>query len=118
MPLLTPSWLTAVPRTTASTWCPLRRASASRSSTSTPTPSPQATPSALAENALQRPSGARPRWRENSTNDDGVAITVTPPASASVQSPLRSAWTARCSATSDDEHAVSTDSAGPSRPSV
>ena len=35
-PLLAPSWLTALPRTTASTWCPLRRASDRRSSSSTP----------------------------------------------------------------------------------
>ncbi len=48
----------------------------------------------------------------------GVAMTVTPPASASVHSPRRSACAARCSDTSDDEHAVSTVSAGPSRPSV
>ena len=47
-----------------------------------------------------------------------MAITVTPPASASEHSPARSACAARCSATSDDEHAVSTVTAGPSRPSV
>ena len=40
---------------------------------------------------LQRPSGARPRWRENSTNTPGVASTVTPPASASEHSPERNA---------------------------
>jgi hypothetical protein len=33
-------------------------------------------------------------------------------------SPDRSAWQARCSATSEDEHAVSTVTAGPSRPRV
>ncbi len=44
-------------------------------------------------------------------------MTVTPPARAIVHSPERSACAARCSATSDDEHAVSTDTAGPSRPS-
>ena len=48
----------------------------------------------------------------------GVAITVTPPASASVHSPCRSACAARCIATSDDEHAVSTVTAGPSSPNV
>ena len=41
---------------------------------------------------------------------------MTPPASASEHSPDRSACAARCSATSDDEHAVSTDTAGPSSP--
>ncbi|GDY50977.1 hypothetical protein SVIO_016000 [Streptomyces violaceusniger] len=48
----------------------------------------------------------------------GVAITVTPPASASEHSPDRNACTARCNATNDDEHAVSTVTAGPSSPSV
>ena len=47
-----PSWFTAVPRTTASTWCPLRRASDSRSTSSTPTPSAQPVPSAAAGERL------------------------------------------------------------------
>ncbi len=51
-------------------------------------------------------------------NAPGVDITVTPPARASEHSPARSAWMARCSATSDDEHAVSTVTAGPSSPKV
>ena len=58
-PLLAPSWLTALPRTTASTRCPLRWASDSRSSRTSPAPSLQAVPSAAAENALHRPSGAQ-----------------------------------------------------------
>ena len=53
---------------------------------------------------------------QKSTNELGVDITVTPPASASEHSPLRSAPTAWCSATSEDEHAVSTVTAGPSKP--
>ena len=52
----------------------------------------------------------------NATNADGVDITVTPPASARSHSPCRSAVHAKCSAVSDDEHAVSTVIAGPSRP--
>ena len=48
----------------------------------------------------------------------GVAITVTPPTSAIEHSPDRNACAARCSATSDDEHAVSTVTAGPSSPNV
>ncbi|PSK61034.1 hypothetical protein B0E53_06884 [Micromonospora sp. MH33] len=115
-PFDAPSWLTAEPRTIASTGWPLRRASDSRSTSSTPTPSPQPVPSAPAANALHRPSEASPRWRENSTKSPGVAITVTPPARARSHSPCRSADTARCSATRDDEHAVSTDTAGPSNP--
>ncbi len=117
-PLEAPSWLTAEPRTTASTRCPLTRASASRSSTSTPTPSDHPVPSAAAENALHRPSDASARCREYSTKVRGVDITATPPASASEHSPARNDPAARCNATNDDEHAVSTDTAGPSRPSV
>ena len=41
-----------------------------------------------------------------------------PPASARSHSPDRNDCTAMCSVTSDDEHAVSTDSAGPSSPST
>ncbi len=83
-----------------------------------PTPSPQPVPSASAPNALHRPSTESPRWRLNSTNAAGVDITVTPPASARSHSPFCRACTARCSATSDEEHAVSTVTAGPSRPNV
>ena len=43
---------------------------------------------------------------------------MTPPANARSHSPDRSDCTAMCNATSDDEHAVSTDTAGPSRPST
>ena len=75
-------------------------------------------PSAAAANALHRPSGASPLCRPNSTNSAGVDMMVTPPASASVHSPRRSAWQARCSATSEDEHAVSTVTAGPSNPNT
>ncbi len=117
-PLEAPSWLTALPRITASTRCPCRRASDSRSTSRTPTPSPQAVPSAAAANALQRPSAASPRCLLNSTNMNGRAITDTPPTSASSHSPSRSERAARCSATRDAEHAVSTVIAGPSRPKV
>ncbi len=43
----------------------------------------------------------------------GARITFTPPASASVDSPLRRLWQARWTATSDDEHAVSSARLGP-----
>ena len=76
-------------------------------------------PSAAAENALHRPSADSPlRCREKLTSSPGVAITVTPPARASEHSPVRRAWQARCSVTSAEEHAVSTVTAGPSRPST
>ncbi|GED83716.1 hypothetical protein TNCT6_08010 [Streptomyces sp. 6-11-2] len=83
-----------------------------------PTPSDQATPSAASANALERPSAARPRWREKSTKVLGVDMTVTPPARASEHSPVRSAWAARCMPTREEEQAVSTVTAGPSRPRV
>ncbi len=48
----------------------------------------------------------------------GFVSTVTPPARAIEHSPERSACAARCRATSEDEHAVSTVTAGPSKPKV
>ncbi len=83
-----------------------------------PTPSDHPTPSAESAKDRQRPSTDIPRWREKSTNRFGVDSTVTPPASARSQSPDRNAWAAQCSATNEDEHAVSTVTAGPSRPKV
>ncbi len=117
-PLEAPSWLTAEPRMTASTGWPLRWASERRSRTSTAAPSDQPVPSAESANALHRPSRARPPCRLNSTREPGVDITLTPPASARAHSPLRRDCTARCSATSEEEQAVSTVIAGPSRPKV
>ncbi|GLY16566.1 hypothetical protein Kisp01_35810 [Kineosporia sp. NBRC 101677] len=75
-------------------------------------------PSASAEKALTRPSGARPRRRLNATKLPGVAITDTPPAIASEVSLWRSAWAARWMATSELEAEVSTVRAGPFRPRV
>ncbi|GAA3117528.1 hypothetical protein GCM10020254_75450 [Streptomyces goshikiensis] len=54
----------------------------------------------------------------NSVKVPGVGMTVTPPARASEHSPLRSACMARCRVTSEEEQAVSTVRAGPSRPNV
>ncbi|GAA4152521.1 hypothetical protein GCM10022251_20790 [Phytohabitans flavus] len=97
----------------------MRWASERRSSTSTPVPSDHPVPSADSENGLHRPSGASPPPCDvKDTNADGVDITVAPPARASEHSPPRSACTAQCSATSDDEHPVSTVTAGPSSPYV
>ncbi len=67
---------------------------------------------------MHRPSGDSPPVRLKPMNASGVDSTVAPPASASSHSPERSDCAARCSATSDDEHAVSTVTAGPSRPKV
>ncbi|GAB2663703.1 hypothetical protein GCM10027271_23050 [Saccharopolyspora gloriosae] len=117
-PLDAPSWFTALPRTTARTSCPLRRASESRSSTSTPAPSAQPVPAAESAKERQRPSTDNPPCRENSRKVAGLDMTVTPPASASEHSPERSECAAKCSATSEDEHAVSTVTAGPTAPKV
>ncbi len=108
----------ALPRTTASTRSPSRSASESVRRTSIPTPSPQPVPSAPSANALHRPSTASPRCLLNSRNAAGVHMTATPPANAVVHSPLRSASQAQCSATSEDEQAVSTVATGPSKPKV
>ncbi len=51
-------------------------------------------------------------------NTVGVAMTVAPPARASSHSPDLRACTAEWRATREDEHAVSTVTAGPSRPST
>ncbi|GES22943.1 hypothetical protein Aple_058420 [Acrocarpospora pleiomorpha] len=96
----------------------MRRASDNRSSTSMPTPSDQLVPSAVSENALDRPSGAIPPCALKPTKTMGDVITVTPPASARLHSPDRSACAAMCIETRDDEQAVSTVTAGPSNPSV
>ncbi len=117
-PLEAPSEPTAEPRTTASTRWPSRRASDSRSSTRTAAPSDQPVPSAPSANALHRPSAARPPWWANSSNAAVLAMTVTPPATAREHSPRRSACAAECSATSDDEHAVSTVTDGPRQSSA
>ncbi|PSK62163.1 hypothetical protein B0E53_05930 [Micromonospora sp. MH33] len=79
-------------------------------------PSANAVPSAASANARQRPDIDRLPCRVKSTKTAGVGITVTPPARARSDSPVRSDCTARCSATSDDEQAVSTVTAGPSKP--
>ena len=73
-------------------------------------------PSAAAANDLQRPSGESARCVEKSVISPGVDMIVEPPASAIEHSPCRSAWQAQCNAVSDDEHAVSTVTAGPTKP--
>ncbi len=66
---------------------------------------------------MHRPSSASTRCLLNPTNAPGLDMMLTPPASASELSPVRSDCTARCRATSDEEHAVSRVTAGPSSPS-
>ena len=117
-PALAPSWLTAVPRTTASTRSPSASAAARVLRSTRPQPSAQPPPSASAPKLLHRPSGDIAPKRLDSMNMPGSHITVTPPATARSQSPERSARTALWIATSEDEQAVSTVIAGPSSPSA
>src|SRR3954464_5335083 len=117
-PLLRPSLLTALPRTTARIRSPSATASESRFRTTTPTPSLRTKPSARESNVLQRPSGAIMPHFEKHTYPSGESSTFTPPARARFVSPVRRLVHARCSATSDEEHAVSTATAGPLKPSV
>lgn len=74
-------------------------------------------PSADASKGLQRPSAAVPPARSKVIVTVGDSSTFTPPASATSASPRRSACTARCVETSDDEQAVSTIMLGPRRSS-
>ncbi|CAM5284405.1 hypothetical protein SALBM217S_06631 [Streptomyces griseoloalbus] len=55
---------------------------------------------------------------ENSPNAPGLDMTVTPPTTAREHSPDRRDWAARWRATREEEQAVSTVTAGPSRPRV
>ena len=113
-PLLAPSWFTALPRITARIGCPLR---AGVGQPLQQRASPRPRPSRCRRRPRRTPCSGRPatapRCRLNSMKMLGVAMTVTPPARARSHSPERSAWQARCIATSEDEHAVSIVTAGP-----
>lgn len=113
-----PSWLAAVPRSTARMRSPSRRASSSRLSNSITHPSPETKPSAFTSKAWQRPVGDNMPCSEPDTDLRGSRVTTTPPARVRSLSPppkLPQAW---CTAINPDEHAVSTVTAGPCRPSV
>ena len=58
------------------------------------------------------------RARDSVIVMSGERMRFTPPASAVRQPSVRSARQARCTATSEDEHAVSTERLGPCRPST
>ena len=88
-PALGPSWLTALPRITASTRSPSATASDSRFSTTIPQPSPSEKPSAAASKVLQRPSAASMRAFEKATVFSGARVRWTPPAIAIRDSPAR-----------------------------
>ena len=79
-----------------------------------PPPSERAYPSASAENDLIRPSGAStPPTSSKPIVTAGVTRALTPPASTTSASPLRSAFTPWWTATNEDEQAVSTATEGP-----
>ena len=118
MPELAPSWLTAVPRTTPRIRLPRACASSNRISTRTAAPSPRPYPSAASENVLLRPSEASARVCDKSTKDCAPDATCAPPTIAKSHRPDRKCSEPRCSATSDDEHAVSTAITGPCNPKL
>src|SRR5262245_25252118 len=117
-PLLRPSEFTAEPRITARIGSPAAIASDNRLSAIIAQPSARTNPSAAASKVLHAPSGAIIPHLENSTIASGERITFTPPASARLLSPVRRLWHARCTATSEDEHAVSSETHGPWKPNV
>jgi len=117
-PLEAPSWLDRSNRAPSrAPDGPNRWASESRSTTSISAALGPADPSAgpPRKACTGHPETAPGAWL-NSTKTVGVALTVAPPASARSHSPDRNDCTAMCKATNDDEHAVSTDTAGPSTP--
>ncbi|MEZ5979749.1 MAG: hypothetical protein R3F34_16235 [Planctomycetota bacterium] len=116
-PLLAPSWLIAVPRTSACTRSPSRSASDRRFSSTTPAPSERTEPFARASKLLQRPSAASICAVHTATVPSGSSRRLMPAANAASHSPVRRLCTASCSATSDDEHAVSSAKHGPRSPS-
>lgn len=105
--------MTADPQITASTGSPSRSASARRFRTTKPQPSPRTYPSAAASKVLQRPAGDIIPDLEKAIGGNGESIRFTPPASARLDSPRCKLSHARCTATSEDEHAVSTHRLGP-----
>ena len=88
-PWLRPSWFTALPASPRESRRHHARRPTARFSTSTPQPSDHPAPSAPAENALQRPSGAMPAAGTIPRTPLACDITCTPPASARSHSPCR-----------------------------
>src|SRR5271156_5228325 len=79
----------------------------------TPAPSPRAEPVARASKVLQRPSGAIAPALLKLIVTAGERIRLTPPDRARLDSPRRRLVQASCTATSDEEHAVSSARLGP-----
>ncbi|KYF61269.1 hypothetical protein BE11_35475 [Sorangium cellulosum] len=87
-------------------------------SATTPPPSPRTYPLARASKVKHRPPGDSAPNLDTPIVLSGMRFRFTPPASASVDSPRRRLSHARWTATSEAEHAVSTERLGPSRPSA
>src|SRR2546426_3781434 len=102
---------------TAQIESPPARAWDKRFRTTTPQPSPRTYPSASAENVLQRPSGASIRALDKVIDASGERIRLTPPARAMSHSRWRKLCTARCTATREEEQAVSIAMLGPRKSS-
>ncbi len=115
MPLVWPSWFSAVPTITPWIGSPSAIACERRFSSTMPAPSPRTKPLAEASNALHSPSGESIDACENPMKPPGVIITVTPPASAVSPRPAQMCSQAACTAVSADEHAVSMATLGPRR---
>ncbi|CAM3655173.1 hypothetical protein COSO111634_22080 [Corallococcus soli] len=113
-----PSLLTATPRSTAWISSPSACASDSRLSTTAPTPSLKRVPVALASKGRQCPSweSMPPSWYR--WPDFCGTVTAAPPASATSHWCVCKAQNACATATSDVEHAVFSDKAGPRRSSL
>src|ERR1051325_9504331 len=81
----------------------------------TPTPSLRMNPLLLASANLHRASGASILALEKPMLISGTSTRFTPPARARLDSRAQRLWQARCTATSEDEQAVSTVRLGPWR---
>jgi len=109
-----PSWLTAVPWTIREYW----DTSSSDVSSIIPQESALTYPSAEADKVLHRPSAASIPAFWNMAVVLGIKSILTPPLNAFSHCPSFMLFTAVCNATREDEHAVSTGTAGPWNPKV
>ena len=117
-PLEAPSWLTAEPRIVARIGWPLRCASERRSSSEHAGALGKAGAVGRLGEGLAAPVGGEAALAGELGEDAGGGDHRRAAGQGQPHSPLRSAWEARCSATSEEEQAVSTVIAGPSRPSA
>src|SRR6185312_6379822 len=92
---------------------PSARADASGLRTTRPIPSLRTNPSACESKDRHRPVGERTPALLKLMANAGERIKLAPPATAISASPFHRALQARCTATSDEEHAVSTAMLGP-----